>query len=56
MTEEVTNALEVVADTTDLRLFLETPFSEYTVTEGLLLMIFLVIVLKMIFDLLRRCF
>lgn len=58
MNEEIIETLEVVQDTAalDLRLFLETPFSEYTVTEGLLLFIFLAIVVKLIFDLLRRCF
>lgn len=58
MNEEIIETLEVVADTSadGLRLFLTTPFSEYTVTEGLLLFIFLAIVVKIIFDLLRRCF
>lgn len=58
MNEEIIETLEVVVDTSadGLRLFLATPFSEYTVTEGLLLFIFLAIVVKIIFDLLRRCF
>ena len=58
MNEEIIETLEVVADTsTDgLRLFLTTPFADYTVTEGLLFFILLAMVLKLIFDLLRRCF
>lgn len=58
MNEEIIETLEVVQETAaaDLRLFLETPFEEYTVTEGLLLFILLAIVAKIIVGLLRRCF
>lgn len=38
------------------RPFLTTPLNEYTVTEGLLLLIFLVLVLKILIEILKGGF
>lgn len=35
---------------------METPFEDYTVTEGLLLLIFVILLLNFFLDLLRRWF
>lgn len=51
---EVTEAVDAVIDSTIERPFLITPFDEYTVTEGLLLLIFLVLLLFFVLELIRR--
>ena len=43
----------VLADTRD---FYSTPFAEYTVTEGLLLLIFVILVVEFFLNLVRRWF
>ena len=48
--------LAVTIENATSRTFLETPLVEYTVTEGLLLCILLVAVLKPVFGFVWRCF
>lgn len=55
LTEELTETTEVVEVSSD-RPFLSTPLDEYTVTEGLLLLILFCIVLKFILDNLKGAF
>ena len=46
----------VLVSVEDSRPFLTTDFSDYTVTEGLLLLIFVMLLLKFFLDLIRRWF
>lgn len=46
----------VLVSVEESRPFLTTDFSEYTVTEGLLLLIFVTLLLKFFLDLIRRWF
>ena len=51
---ETVETVEVPADT--FRPLLSTGFSDYTVTEGLLLMIFVILLLDFFLNLIRRWF
>ncbi|MCD8017395.1 MAG: hypothetical protein LUE97_06325 [Oscillospiraceae bacterium] len=55
LTEEASTE-ETTETTEDAHLFLETPFSDYTVTEGLLLIIVLLVFLSAIVKLLKEGF
>lgn len=55
LTEEYTETTEVVEVSAD-RPFLSTPLDDYTVTEGLLLMILLCFVLQFVFRILKGGF
>ncbi|WP_293009017.1 MULTISPECIES: hypothetical protein [unclassified Oscillibacter] len=46
----------VLVSVEESRPFLTTDFSDYTVTEGLLLLIFVMLLLKFFLDLIRRWF
>lgn len=48
--------IEVVAEVAQDYTFLDKPFEEYTVTEGLLLLIFVILFLDFILNILRRWF
>ena len=48
-----TETIEVVAEP-DARLLMDTPLDEYTVTEGLLLLIFMFVLLNFFLNLVRR--
>lgn len=48
-----TETVEVVAEP-DARLLMDTPLDEYTVTEGLLLLIFMFVLLNFFLNLVRR--
>lgn len=51
--QELTETIEEVVDQ-EAHLIMDTPFSEYTVTEGLLLLIFLFTFLSFFLNLSRR--
>lgn len=53
---EAPEAEETVALTEAPSNFLDKPFSDYTPTEGLLLLILLVLVLSLLGGFVRRCF
>lgn len=53
---EPMETVETVAASPDARLFLTTPFEEYTVTEGLLLMLLLLAVVMICVKLLKGGF
>ena len=46
----------VIAEVVDDRLFMTTPIDDYTVTEGLLLLIFLVLVLQFVIRFVKGAF
>ena len=46
----------VIAEVVDDRLFMTTPIDDYTVTEGLLLLIFLVLVLQLVIRFVKGAF
>jgi len=48
--------VETVGVADDSHAMLTTSFSDYTVTEGLLLLIFVILLLKFFLDLIRRWF
>lgn len=52
----MTDILDVLRPTEDVRLFLTTSFSDYTVTEGLLLALLLCIVAAAVIKLLKEGF
>lgn len=51
-----TEVIEVVAEVVEDYTFMDKPFSDYTVTEGLLLLIFVILFLDFILNILRRWF
>lgn len=46
----------VIAEVVDDRLFMTTPIDEYTVSEGLLLLIFLILVLNLVIRIVKGAF
>ena len=46
----------IVAEVVDERLFMTTPIDDYTVTEGLLLLIFLILVLQVVIRFVKGAF
>lgn len=46
----------IVAEVVDDRLFMTTPIDDYTVTEGLLLLIFLILVLQVVIRFVKGAF